>query len=150
MPAPTTRISSTKPRQLAHRGLAVLRRIADVAGLWTDHVFEPLLDGFDGGTRVVDAQRGLGDVGHRCIARIVEPLDISLALNEMHLALELAHRALDFGMPGMTDQNHDAALVEIALALMVDLGHQRTDRIEDRQAPRLGIHLDGTRRPRER
>ena len=61
----------------------------------------------------------------------IEPLDICLGLNEMHLALELAHSALDFGMPGMTDQNHDAALVKVALALMMDLGDQRTDRVED-------------------
>src|SRR6478736_837316 len=46
-------------RELAHRCLAVLSCIADVADLWTHHVFEPHLDGFDRGTRVVDAQRGL-------------------------------------------------------------------------------------------
>jgi hypothetical protein len=50
----------------------------------------------------------------------------------MHLALELAHGALDLGMPGMSDQNDDAALVEIALTFMMDLGNERADRVEHR------------------
>ncbi len=47
----------------------------------------------------------------------------------MDLALELAHRALDLGMPGVADEDHDAALVEISLTLMVDLGDERADGI---------------------
>ena len=98
----------------------------------TDGILEPAPYRGDGGTRVVHAQRRLGDVGDRCITRDREPFDVILALDEMDLAFELAHGPLDFRMPGMTNQDHDAALVNITLPLMVDFGHEGTDRVEDR------------------
>ncbi len=45
----------------------------------------------------------------------------------------------------MTNENHDASLVDIALALKVDLRDKRADCVEDRQATRFGVHLDGAR-----
>ena len=93
--------------------------------------------------RVVDAERRLGDISHGGIDGDGEALDIVFALDEMHLAFELAHGALDLGMAGMADQDDDAALVEITLTLMMDLGDERTDRIQHRQAAFLGIELDG-------
>ncbi len=127
--------------------MSVLRSVADVAGLGTYNIAEPVPDRRDGGTGVVHTQRCLSDVGYGRIGGDIEPSDIVLALNEMHLALELAHRSLDLGMPGMTDQDQDAALVDIALALVMDLRNERADRVQHRQASRLGIHLDGTRHP---
>ena len=115
--------------QLSHGGLAVLRGVANVAGLGTNDVLEPLLDGFDGGAGIVHAQRGLGDVGHRSIVGNIEALHVLGALDQMDLALQLAHSALDLGMPGVADEDHDAALVEISLTLMVDLGDERADGI---------------------
>ena len=63
----------------------------------------------------------------------------------MNLALELTHCPLDFGMAGMTNKNDDASLVDIALALKVHSCDKRADCVQDRQATRLGIILDGAR-----
>ena len=58
--------------ELAHRGLAVLRRVADVARLRADDVAELLLQRRDDALGVVDAERGLGDVGDRRVGRQLE------------------------------------------------------------------------------
>src|SRR3546814_16689212 len=47
--------------------------------------------------------------------------------------IKLPHRALDFRMAGMADQDHFTAFARIALDLDMDLGDQRAGRIEDRQ-----------------
>src|SRR4029077_10213741 len=49
--------------QLAHRSLAVLRRIADVARLRADNVRKAFLECDDGCSRIVDTERRLRDVG---------------------------------------------------------------------------------------
>src|SRR3546814_6021866 len=47
--------------------------------------------------------------------------------------IKLPHRALDFRMAGMADQDHFTAFSRIELDLDMDLGDQRAGRIEDRQ-----------------
>ena len=54
----------------------------------------------------------------------------------MHRRADLAHRAFDFWMSRVTDQDQRAAAADIALALAVDLGDQRTRRVQHRQAAR--------------
>src|SRR5689334_17270850 len=63
----------------------------------------------------------------------------------MHRCADLAHRAFDFWMAGMPDQDQLAAAAGIALALVVNLRDQRTGRIENRQAARLRILDHGLR-----
>jgi hypothetical protein len=90
----------------------------------------------------VDAQRRLRDICHRRIGRKIELFDIRDGLNQHHRARDLPHRALDFGMSGMTDQDHRAALTDIALALVMNLGHQRAGGVDHRQIAigRFALH----------
>ena len=67
----------------------------------------------------------------------VERGDIGLGLHQMNRRADLAHGAFDFGMAGMADQDQGAAVRDIALALVVDLGDQRAGGVEHRQAARL-------------
>src|SRR5262249_30516731 len=128
--------------QLAYRGLTILRRVADVAGFRTYKVAELALQGGDDTLRVVHAQCGLRHVGDRRVGGEVERLDVGFALHQDDWARDLAHRALDLGMAGMSDQDELAALPDVALALVVHLGHQRTGRVEHRQIARGGLLLD--------
>ena len=91
---------------------------------------------------VVDAERGLRDIGDRRVGRQVELVDVGFVLHQDHRARDLPHGALDLGMAGVPDQDQLAALPDIALALVVDLGHQRTGRVEHRQAALRGLVLD--------
>ena len=45
-------------------------------------------------------------------------------------------------MPGVADQDQGAALSDVALALVVDLGHQRAGRVEHRDVACGGLLLD--------
>ena len=91
--------------QLAHRGLAVLGGIADVAGFRADDVAEALLQRGDDALGVVDRKRGLGDIGDRRRRRDVQGRDIGLMLHQGHRRADLAHGAFHFGMAGMADQD---------------------------------------------
>ena len=55
----------------------------------------------------------------------------------MHGAVDLAHRALDFRVPGVADQNDVTPGGHVILALQVHLGHERAGGIEHSQAARL-------------
>src|SRR5215469_4301517 len=131
-----------KLAQLANRGLAILRRVADVARLRSDDIGETVVQGGDDTACVVHAQRRLRYIGDRRVGRNVEPLDVSLGLDQSHRLGDLAHRALDFGVAGMADEYEAAALCDIALALIVHLGDQGAGRIEHRQIARGGLLLD--------
>src|SRR6185312_14564546 len=88
---------------------------------------------------------GLGDIGellgiaHRKRRHILDRGD------EMDRAGNAAHRALDLGMAGMTDQDHVLALGGVALAFAMHLGDQRAGRVDHRQVAFLGALLDGAR-----
>ena len=51
----------------------------------------------------------------------------------MHLAVDAAHRAFDFGMAVMADEDDLAPLPGIALAFAVDLGDERAGRVDHAQ-----------------
>ncbi len=53
--------------------------------------------------------------------------------------VEATHRALDFRMPRMADQDHVAALARVTRDFHVHLGHQRTGGIEHLQAAPVGL-----------
>ena len=91
---------------------------------------------------VVDAQRGLRDVGDRRVGRNVELRDVGFGLHQFDRRGNLAHRAFDFRVAGVADQDELAALADVALALIVNLGHQRTGRVQHRQFARRGFFLD--------
>ena len=129
-------------RELAHRALAILRRITDVADVGPDDVDETLLERRDDGARIVDAQRRLRDVGDRRIAWEVDRRDVGRRLHEDDRPRDLADRALDFRMPRVADENHRAALRDVTLALAMHLGNQRTRRVEDLQLAFARLVLD--------
>src|SRR5262249_28059908 len=132
-------------RKLAQCGLPVLRGVTDIADLRADDILEPSLDGLDRGAGVVHAQCRLRDIGDRRFTSDREPLHIVSGLDEMDLTVELPHRALDFRMAGMTDEDDNASLVDVALPFEMYSSDQRADRVENRQSPRIGIVLDSAR-----
>src|SRR5229473_2595288 len=130
---------------ISRSALAVLRRVANVLGVGADDGREALAQRIDHGARVVDAERGLGDEGELGRVADLEPRHFLGARDEMDLAIDAAHRALDLGMAGMADQDDLAALRGIALALAVHLGDERAGGIDHRQRAALGGLLDGAR-----
>ena len=75
----------------------------------------------------------------------VERGDVGRVLHQEHRAGNLAHRALDFGMAGVADQDHLPSGGDVALALAVDLGDQRAGGIEHGQAALFRVILDAAR-----
>ena len=59
--------------------------------------------------------------------------------------VELTDRALDFRVPGVSDEEHLARLARIARDFHVHFRHQRTGRIEHLERAALRLHLDGAR-----
>jgi len=60
----------------------------------------------------------------------------------MHAADDPPHRADDFRMEGMPDQDDLTALIGVALALDMDFRDEWASRVDDRQAARSGPILD--------
>ena len=117
----------------------MLRGIADVGNVGPFEVAEPGLEGCDHAARVVDAERRLGDVGDGRIVRQVEPGDVLDRRDEVNGRADLPRGAFDLGMAGMADQDQRPAARHVALALVMDLRHQRTGGIQHGQAARLRL-----------
>ena len=129
-------------REFADRGLPVLRGVTDVARLRTDDVGKSAMQRCDDAAGIVDAERRLRDVGDRRVVRQIERSDVVLGLHQSDRLGDLTHRSFDLGMPGMADENEPAPLRHVALALIVDLGDQRTGRVQDRKLACCGLFLD--------
>ena len=104
--------------------------------LGPDNIGKAPLESRNDIARIVDAECSLRHIGHRYVVGQCQRRNIVLGRHQMHGRIDLAHGPLDFRMAGMSDQDQGAALPGIALALGMDLRHQRTGRIKDRQAPR--------------
>src|SRR6266511_4095249 len=131
--------------EFPHRRLPVLGGVADVSDLGSDDVvISPFKRGNDAAS-VVDAQRSLRHIGDRRVGRNIERLDVLFALYQDYGTVDLAERALDLRMAGVADENEHASLGDVALALVMDLGNERTGRIEYRQltSGRLVHHAFG-------
>ena len=120
--------------ELANRLLPVLGGVADVAYVRTHDLREPRLERLDDAAGVVHTEGRLGYVGDIFMIVDFKPLDVLLRCHEMHATRNAPPSALDLGMAGVPDQHHLAAFGGMALALLVDLGNQRTSRIDDRQS----------------
>ena len=131
--------------EFPHRRLAVLRGVADVPDLGSDEVAVAAFERGNDPARVVDAQCRLRDVRDRCVGGNVQRFDLPLVLYQHHGTVDLAERALDLGMAGVADEDEHAALRDVALALVVHFGDQRTGRIEHRQVPASGLVHDALR-----
>ena len=102
---------------------------------------KPLFQRLYDGARIVHAKGCLRNVGNGRIERQWQRLDVFYILDEMDGAIDLAKRALNFGVAGMANKNQDTPLPDIAAALIVHFGHQRTGGIQRRQITRSSFIL---------
>ena len=72
----------------------------------------------------------------------LEPRDVVGVRDQMHAAVDPAHRALDLGMAGVADQDHLEALGGVALTLVVDLGDERAGGVDHLEAALAAPRLD--------
>ena len=106
---------------------------------------ELLAQAVDDRARLVDRQRGLGDVGDAVGVGDLERVDVGLGLDEHDVLGRLAHRALDLLVAGVADEDDRVALGGELHRLAVDLGDQRAGRVDRAQAAALGVGVDGRR-----
>ena len=122
----------------------------------TDIVFARALDirktltqGIDNNRRIVNRQGGLSNIGQIVGVADLERFDLILVFDQIHLAavraIVLTHRALDFRMTFVADQDAFATRATKRCDFDVDFGHQWTGRIEHTQPTlsSLGLHSLG-------
>ncbi len=135
--------------ELLDRVLAVLGRVADVFLARCRERREALAQRRHHLRRVVDRERRLRhDREARRIAHL-ELRRIRHRLDEVDVAamarIEAPHRALDLRVAGMADQDHVEAFARVLAHFHVDLGDERTGRVEHGEpAPRRFV-LDRAR-----
>lgn len=90
--------------------------------------------------RVVDRQCGLGQEGEIVGIGGRQRGDIVDRFDQRHRAIgQLAERTDDFGVAGVADEDDVTALFVGALGLFVDLGYQRTGRVDVVEPARFGL-----------
>src|SRR5437763_6921936 len=128
--------------QLAHGGLPVLGRVADVVDVRPDDVGEASLQRGDDRSGIVDAQRRLRYVRDGRVDGEIQCIDVALGLHQQYRSRYLAHRALDLRMARVADQDQNTPLRRVAFALAMDLGDERTGCIQNAQSIFLRFVLD--------
>ena len=93
----------------------------------------------DHGLTVIGADRRLGDIGKRVIVRVGQRCHVGGVLDKLDAAVDLAHRALDLGVTGVTDHQHGASFGAHAGNLAMHLGDKRTGGVENAEAPALRL-----------
>ncbi len=95
--------------------------------------------------RLVDRQRGLGDVGDLVRVRDLEVVHVLGCLHEHDAGRRLAGGPLHLLVARVADQHDRVALLRELARLDVDLGDQRTGGVDRAQAPpfRVLVHLRG-------
>ena len=132
-------------RELAHRGLAVGRRVADVVGARADDRREALAQALDDAARLVDRERRLRDEGDVLGVGELERVDVLLGLDEHDPVGRLAHRALDLLVAVVADEHDRVAGGGEAARLDVHLRHERAGRVDRLQAPRPRVLVHARR-----
>src|ERR1700690_3323080 len=130
------------PAQLAHRRLAILRGVTNIPHFGPDDIAEALFQLCDDSPGVVHAQRRLGYIGNRGISWDIELFNFFFGLHQHHGTGNLSYRAFDLRVAGVADQNEGAPLRDIALALVVNFGDQRTGGVEHGKAASRRLLLD--------
>ena len=129
--------------------MAVLGGITDIVFARTLDVGETLTQGIDNYRRIVNRQSGLSDIGQIVGVANLEHFNLMLIFDQVHLAtvraIVLTHRALDFGMTFVADQNAFATRAAKGRYLNVNFGHQWAGRIEHTKPTlcSLGLHRLG-------
>ncbi len=99
----------------------------------------------DDRARFVDAQGRLRDVGEALRVGDLECIDVLLALHEHDVVGRLAHRALDLLVALVADHHDRVVLGGELLRLDVDLGDQRTGRVDHVELARGGVLVHARR-----
>ncbi len=129
--------------ELDDGGLPVLRRIADVAGVWADDRGKARLQRRDHVLGVVDRQRRLRDERDAFGIADGKRRDLMRFGNHVHDAGDLTERTLDLRVAEMADEHDVVSLLGVPAAFLVDLRHQRAGRIDNVEVAefRAALHL---------
>ena len=95
--------------------------------------------------RLIQAQRGLGQVGDMVRVRHLERVDFLGAGNHLGDVRSFAQRAFDLVMVAMADEDQRIALLGELYGLDVDLGDQRTGGVDHLEAAALAALPHGRR-----
>jgi len=123
-------------REMAHRGLAIGRRIADVAPRRPREVAEASFKRADQPRRFVDRIGGLDSIADRRVGRDLQLQHIVGGSDDARRARwNVAERADHLGMRGMSDQDHVPASLMMSDHLAMYLGDQRADGVVGHELP---------------
>src|SRR5947207_615296 len=89
-----------------HPKADVLSHVANVLGVGTDDRGKASLQCFDNGARVVNAESSLSYEGELFGIGYTETGYLLGTRDQVHPAVDASHRADDFGMPGMPNQDY--------------------------------------------
>ena len=125
--------------------LAVLGGVADVVARRVEQLGEALPDRGHRLEGLVDRERGLREPGDLGRVADHDRGDVGGTLHELDVLRRLARGALDLLVPLVADEQDVVVGLGEPLGLVVDLGHQRTGRVDGLQTPfcRLRVHRRG-------
>src|SRR5262249_26690541 len=109
------------PSQFARGSLTVLRRVANVFSVRADDRGKAFFEGLYNGVCIVDTECRLSDEGELIRVCDLQPRHLLRGGYQMHPTVDPSHRALDFWVAGMADQDNFATLVGVTLPLYVHL-----------------------------
>ena len=126
-------------RDVLHRGLAVLRRIADVLRVRPFDVGKTLAQRLDHVRGFVEAQRGLGQIGYAVRIGHVQVVHIFGRIHHLRDQRSFAQRADDFIVIAMADEDERVAFAGKLDRFHVNFGHQRTGGVNHTQLAQLAV-----------
>ena len=126
-------------RELLHRVLPVLGRVADVLARRTLDRREPFAEDLYDLVRLVDRQRGLREVREVVGIDDAKRPRLGDVLHEDRSIRRLPGRSDDLLVAGVTDQHDGPVPLREPACLEVHLGHERTRCVEDRQPAGRGV-----------
>jgi hypothetical protein len=91
---------------------------------------------------VVEAERGLRQVGDAVVSRDVQLLDLAHALDHVRAVRRFAERADDLVVVAVADQDDREFLPRVADGFGVDLGDQRAGGVDLDEVSRAGLSAD--------
>src|ERR1700721_4487686 len=130
-------------RNILHRDLPVLCRIADVLRVRTHDIWEFILERLNHVPRLIERQGGLGQVSDTVGIRNNQIRNLLNGRDDLRHVRSLALRAFNLVVVAVSDQHQRITLLRKLDRLNVDLRYKRAGRINDLQATFLGTFTDG-------
>ena len=125
--------------QFAHGLLAVLHRVADVAAGRADDAGITPREGLHHSACLVDAERGLGEVGQWGFGGEGQGVDLRDGLDEGDGRIDLPLDTNDFGMPWLANQDQLVTLGRVLAPMVMHFADQWAGCIEDLQLTVTGL-----------